>query len=151
MITITESFGTSTDAEMDAFEKRHQIKLPIIYRNFLKAHNGGIPESENDIVVPEWGESIVNIFNGVNLEGDRGKNYGLDENTERFSDRFPIQEVLIIADDPGGNQFLMGVSPERSGIIYFWDHEAWDDEADDCLPELIKISDSFDGFIAMLK
>ncbi len=66
MIPMTESFGTTTDLALDAFEKQHQIKLPVAYRNFLKAYNGGIPESENDIVIPGWGESMVNIFNGLN-------------------------------------------------------------------------------------
>jgi hypothetical protein len=151
MIQMTESFGVTTDVALDAFEEQHQIKLPAAYRSFLKAHNGGIPASEDDLPIPGWGESIVNIFNGLDLEGNRGKSYGLSENTERFSDRFPVKEVLIIADDPGGNQFLLGVSPERHGIVYFWDHEAWDDEAEDCLPELIKIDDAFDVFIARLK
>src|SRR6187431_3487039 len=100
MIRMTESFGTTTDVELDAFEKHHQIKLPVAYRHFLKAHNGGIPESESDIPIPGWGESIVNIFNGLNLEGDLRKNYGLNENIERVSDRFPIKEALVIADDP---------------------------------------------------
>jgi hypothetical protein len=151
MIPMTESFGTTTDVELDAFEKHHQIKLPVQYRSFLKTQNGGIPEAENDISIPGWGESMVNIFNGLNLAGDDGKNYGLNESIEMFNDRFPIKEVLVMADDPGGNQFLIGVSPERHGIIYFWDHEAWDDEAENCLPELIKIADSFDAFIAVLK
>lgn len=143
-------FGATTDAELDAFEVDNKIKLPSDYRTFLKEHNGGIPQ-DHEIEIPDWAEVQINEFCGLNLQGDIGKYYGLAQVNERFSDRFPIGEVVVIAADAGGNRFLIGVGKRYFGRVYFWDHEAWDDEAENCLPEMIEVAKTFDKFLNKIK
>jgi hypothetical protein len=56
-------------------------------------------------------------------------------------------EVLTVGGDGGGNLFLMSKSPNESGAVWKWNHEAevrFDGVAKD---GLTKVADSFGGFL----
>ena len=55
--------------------------------------------------------------------------------------------MVAVADDPGGNMICLSVSGIDTNSVYFWDHEATDD---DKRVNLHLIADSFAEFLAGL-
>lgn len=139
MIPMTETFGVATPSELDALELRLGVSLPQQYREFLLAQNGGRPDLP-DFDVPNWGESIANTFYGVGIGGS----YDVEEAIDALDDVIPIDRVIPIGDDPGGNQICIGIRGEYFGKIYFWVHDEMDE--DEVRP-LIEIAPSFEAFV----
>ncbi len=126
-------------SDLEALEKKLDVSLPKQYRNFLLEQNGGRPDLP-DFIVPNWGESVANTFYGVGIGGL----YDLDAVLYRLDDVIPIDRVIPIADDPGGNQICLGIRSEYFGKIYFWVHDEMDE--DEVRP-LIEVAPSFEAFV----
>lgn len=139
MIPMTKTYGVATTTALDALEIRLGTSLPQQYRDFLLAQNGGLPDLP-EFEVPNWGESIVNVFYGVGIGGV----YDLAAVLNRLDDVIPIDHVIPIGDDPGGNQICLGIKDEFFGKIYFWVHDVMDE--DEVRP-LIEVAPSFEAFV----
>jgi hypothetical protein len=104
-----------------AFEHQLNIILPADYRNFLLTHNGGYPKP-NHFWIPNHPfpnqRSDLNIFLGF----CPGSVYDIIITYDVYKGRMP-EELIPIADDPGGNVICLAIKGENTGKIYFWYHE----------------------------
>ncbi len=132
---------------LEQVEKAYGIKLPLQYRRFLLAHNGGQPvpnqlhfknmQGRDTDSIVDW---FLAIYDGeIDSFEDYFGNYKVDEN------RLP-EALVPIAHDPGGNLVCICIYGKDEGAVYFWDHEH---ELGGNNIHLI--ADSFDEFLAGLR
>jgi hypothetical protein len=148
MTTIEQTFPPITPADLDDFERAESVALPPEYRDFLLKNNGGRPR-DNIADVPDFDEVAVNNFFGLRP----GEMYDLRREAAVYEGRIP-PDTIPIADDPGGNLFLLSLAEDSKGAVYFWDHEEEpEDEATDWsdFENVYPIADSFDEFLAGLR
>lgn len=135
-----------TELDITAFEKRIGQLLPADYRNFLLAHNGGVPES-HVIRNNEVGDLEVQLFYGIREE----EYFDIDLLRESMRGRWP-ERFLAIAIDSFGDFYCLSLSGPDAGEVYFWDHEQ---EADPDEPatelNLFPIAKSFAEFLYLME
>jgi hypothetical protein len=93
--------------------------VPQSYADFLLQSNGG-RFRVHIVALPELGDDTV--LNSMFSTVDAGYNHFREYTNLRGMDRIPVQ-TLPIADDPGGNLFLLSFEPGSHGAVFFWDHE----------------------------
>ena len=123
--------------DIKQFEREYNVTLPKEYIDFLLKYNGGHPQESNFKITNDEGESLVNKFYGI---GDMKSN--LAKVFEVLEGEIP-EDFVSIANDPGGNEILLGVSGEYQGKIYFWIHDI---EPDDDMGNMFILADSFSEF-----
>ncbi|HEX3624544.1 MAG TPA: SMI1/KNR4 family protein [Verrucomicrobiae bacterium] len=136
-----------TDQEIVALESCINGRLPNDYKDFLKQDNGGRPKPNKFEFATRSGkteESTVHYF--FALWDQRVGN--LKKNFERYRRRLP-SGFLPIGLDPFGNVIAIHIFGEKSGKIYFWDHEKESDLPS--LNNMFLIANSFDEFVQHLK
>lgn len=126
--------------ELEAFEKKQDIKLPKYYREFLLEYNGGYPNPSVYKISDDEGESVLNIFYGI------GNMYDNLEKKLDFFDEILDLEFIPIADDPGGNQICLGLNEEYCGQIFHWNH----DEEHDGMKNMYFLANNINEFIENL-
>ena len=121
-IRQANKFGTLAPDKLAAFEAKHSIRLPEDYRQFLLETNGGNPHPANAVDFVEAAvtpSSYVSFFYGIH----DGENWARIESAIKdFKGRI-INEGLPIAEDPGGNQYVLLVKGKNTGQVYFWEHD----------------------------
>lgn len=117
--------------DVAGLEKRVGHSLPADYRQFLIDCNGGYLGGSlwfqgNNPDGEEVGAGIHHIA-GFREES----HFSITDALDTYEGRIP-DDLLYIHDDPGGNAICIGLTGERKGKIYFWDHEEddWDDDLD---------------------
>ncbi|MGO4127651.1 SMI1/KNR4 family protein [Inquilinus sp. YAF38] len=136
--------------DLSKLEQLVGAPVPQSYADFLSQSNGG--SFQADIVaLPELGtETVLNyMFSTVDGSYDIVREYA----NLRSMDRIPVQ-TLPIADDPGGNLFLLSVEQDRNGAIFFWDHEREPPDGGSAIadfPNMTRVADDFATFIRALK
>ncbi|MCY8232277.1 SMI1/KNR4 family protein [Priestia endophytica] len=98
--------------DIGKLEGTPNITLPQQYVDFLLQYNGGYPKESTFKISDDEGESLVNKFYHLN---DLDRVFEILEG--EISDEF-----LSIANDPGENEILLGVSEEYFGEVYVWVH-----------------------------
>ncbi|MEO7734310.1 MAG: SMI1/KNR4 family protein [Kofleriaceae bacterium] len=78
-----------------------------------------------------------------------GEFSNLERTIKLMGDRFP-EDTLPIACDPFGNVVLIGLSGDKRGKVYFWDHENEAEGGPDW-SNIDLVADSFDSFMSGLK
>ncbi|MGY4398486.1 hypothetical protein ACVWZA_003694 [Sphingomonas sp. UYAg733] len=94
-------------------------KLTESYAEYLGQSNGG--SFRADIVdLPFMNDATVlnYMYSTVNPDYNIFEEYKM----LRGMDRIP-EQALPIADDPGGNVFLISFESKTYGNVFFWDHE----------------------------
>jgi SMI1 / KNR4 family (SUKH-1) len=146
-ILHSNKFGATNVAELDHLESRHDIRLPADYRSFLLDHNGGDPRPSNHFDVvgnDEMTAVTVHYFHGIFQEPLWAS---LDWLKEIYKDRI-IPEGLPIACDGVGNQIVLIARGEKSGELFFWDHELETDPPG--FDNMTFLAASFGNFITKL-
>ncbi|MGE7184012.1 SMI1/KNR4 family protein [Peribacillus sp. NPDC006672] len=123
--------------DIKQFEQEYDITLPKQYVDFLLEYNGGYPQESNFRISDDEGENLVNKFYGI---GDMKNN--LAKVFEVLEGEIP-EDFISIANDPGGNEVLLGVSGEYQGKVYFWVHDI---ETEDEIGNMYILADSFARF-----
>lgn len=147
-LKIIGSQGPISEDDLQAVEARLSISFPSDYRQFLLTYNGGTPERDTFHFKNETGpytDSCVGRFYAIY--------YGEYDNFEKQflfckADVLLPDNMVAVADDPGGNMICLSVSGPDANSVYFWDHEAIDE--DDKRANLHLIADSFAEFLAGL-
>lgn len=113
------AFGHSTKERIEQLEQQYNLRLPVLYRQFLLSMNGGTidPSSNVSLLVPKLGENIE-------LE----TLYGLDQSERCFDIDAWMREygqelpphALLIGDDRLKGFLILICEGEQSGI-YYWD------------------------------
>jgi hypothetical protein len=125
-------------------ESYFDFKFPQIYKEFLLLTNGGSPKKS---ILSKDEEYEVRNFFGIIPD----YSYGLLERKKMYENRIP-NNMFPIANNSGGDLFLMSVKGPDYGKIYFWDHN-WEAEEgqEPNYSNLTLVADSFDEFINGLK
>jgi hypothetical protein len=118
------------------------FKFPQTYKGFLLLTNGGSPEKS--IFNEEY--EVRNFF-GLIPE----YSYGLLERKKMYKNRIP-NNMFPIANNSGGDLFLISIKGKDYGKIYFWDHNCEAEENQEPgYSNMTLLADSFDEFINGLK
>lgn len=125
---------------IEDFEEKHDIKLPIQYRTFLLEYNGGNVKPNVFKISEEEGETVANTLYGLDISESYDD---LSNVFESLHGDIP-DEFLSIGDDSGGNQICLGVSGEYRGKIYIFILDIVSDEE---MSNMFFIADSFEGFL----
>lgn len=137
---------THDENEVKDIEKSLSIDLPEDYKNFLLKY-GECMIMEDDLVFPVLednplaDEGVMSFGFFYGLEKNR---YDIRNIRDIYFDQMP-EWVLPIADAEGGDQICIAVKGEKTGKIYFWDHELRNGQQD-----LFLIANSFNDFIQSL-
>src|SRR5262249_51705156 len=133
-----------SDDDIRSFEEALGHALPPSYRLFLKRY--GLTAGKGDTRFsdpdnPEEVETAVDVFYGLKP----GDSYDLRENWQSYPDDLP-GHLLPIASGSGG-QFLLSLSGEDRGTLYWWLPEYGPVESMD---NIEPVADSFDRFVNSL-
>lgn len=145
-MNIKNTHNSLDISELEAFEKRNNIHLPIEYREFILKYNGGKPVPNSFNFIDSDGKksnSLVQYFLSIHNE----KSFDNMELTYEYNineERIPSY-ILPIASDPFGNYICISTKEESYGKIYFCDHEAATNN------NLCFVSNNFNEFLNMLK
>lgn len=123
--------------DVEQFESEHDVTLPKQYVDFLIKFNGGYPKESTFKISDSEGESIVNLFYAI---GDMKSN--LAKVFDMLDGEIP-EDFISIANDPGGNEILLGVNGINQGKVYFWMHDI---ETEDEMGNMYFLADSFSQF-----
>ena len=135
-----------TNAEIDAFESRLQGAIPVDYRKFLLAYNGGRPE-HHVIRNAETGDLGVKQFFGI----WKKEYYDIDAENRSMAGRWP-NRLLAFAIDGFGNFFCLSLESPDCGTVYFWDHEQESEENEEPTElNLYHLADSFTEFWELIE
>lgn len=125
MANMQESHEPLTIEQIEAFELKHGVKFPRLYKKFLQESNGGYPLPNMFKISDKQGEGVLNTFFGI---GDMYSN--LEDYLDIYEDRLPTA-FLPIGNDPSGNVICLGTKEPYYETIYFWDHEEEPEDSED--------------------
>ncbi|HDR3890005.1 TPA: SMI1/KNR4 family protein [Bacillus cereus] len=123
--------------DIKQFEQKCDVTLPKQYVDFLLEYNGGFPQESSFKISDDEGESLVNKFYGI---GDMKSNLG--KVFEVLEGEKP-EDFISIANDPAGNEILLGINGDFQGKVYFWIHDI---EPEDEMDNMFILADSFVEF-----
>ncbi|MEK4077564.1 SMI1/KNR4 family protein [Paenibacillus sp. FSL R5-0486] len=128
---------------IEEFEAKYDVVLPVQYRDFLLEYNGGNVKPNVFKISDDEGETALNTLYGLDI------NESYDELSSVFDSLYGEipNEFISIGDDSGGNQICLGTSEEYAGKIYIFLHDI---EPTEKISNMFLISDSFDSFLDSL-
>ncbi|MGV2962607.1 SMI1/KNR4 family protein [Paenibacillus sp. AGC30] len=139
-------YNTNKEIELkniEEFEAKYDVVLPVQYRDFLLEYNGGNVKPNVFKISDDEGETALNTLYGLDI------NESYDELSSVFDSLYGEipNEFISIGDDSGGNQICLGTSEEYAGKIYIFLHDI---EPTEKMSNMFLISDSFDSFLDSL-
>lgn len=149
---ISESAEPLSDETLDGLEKRRGLRLPQPYRQFLLLNNGGRPDKcvfQYQTQDGRCGSSFVDTFFSV-YEGEYHNWDSYFDTYKSWRKRVP-DNLIPIADDPGGNLVLLSVSGEDVGNVYFWDHHKESRTGEPTWDNVYPIAKTFPDFLDSLR
>lgn len=137
MTSMINTNDPITLEDLSRFEQEYNLTLSNPYKDFLLKYNGGYPQESTFRISEEEGEILVNKFYGIgDVKGNLAKVYDIIEG------EIP-EGFLSIANDPSGNEILLGVNKEFYGKIYLWMHDI---EPEDEMDKMFILADDFSEF-----
>lgn len=139
MNTVSEKnpYGSLDLEVLIEFERKLNSPLPDAYREYLLAFNGG--KFKKDVISISEGEGETTVHHMYGLHS--GPRYAQLRNKRTISGSL----FLAICDDSFGNRFLLKLTGEQVGAIYFLDHEV------DPAEGLTAVARDFNEFVAKMK
>jgi cell wall assembly regulator SMI1 len=118
MIQIRTTNRPLEPSDLARIEDKMGRPLPEAYRAFLLVHNGGQPHP-NGIDIPGWGlhSTDVKLFFGLDDEFECNDLLWHPDWLEGCLEN----HLLPIADDSGGNNFVLVLADEDYGQVYYFD------------------------------
>jgi hypothetical protein len=143
LLNTSEGGPPLPEEEIRSFERVLGMVLPLLYREFLLATNGGRPERDLFEIKGLAGNALgrVHVFFGLN---DPVESCNLDWNLEVFRDRIP-KGLLPIATTEGADKICLAIAGEQAGAVFYWDGYARAGER-----EFYLLADDFASFTSML-
>ncbi|MCJ8314937.1 MAG: SMI1/KNR4 family protein [Saccharospirillaceae bacterium] len=132
---------------INKFEKLIANELPSRYREFLAKNNICSVDPKNFTLPNGDPCSQIKMIYGFKKFNENDKqylSYTMDWIFNIYTDRIH-KDYLAIAGDFFGNCICIGLSEDRRGEIYFWDHEAMENEHN-----LTLLDNDFDSFLDSL-
>lgn len=133
-------------SQIEQWEKKNNVQIPLSYKEYLLEHNAGYFISEPNVFdVPKMGGFGLSNFFGLS-DDIIGLNYAL----QTYKDRYPTQ-YFPIARDAEGNLILIGISEKKEGQIFFWYHEMEQDTGKKPYEKnIFKVAKTLEDFINSL-
>lgn len=136
-------FGNIRIADLTEFEEANNVALPGDYKQFLIEHNGGRPYPNICLAV----KSDVQWIYGMVHEPYYAS---LFQHIAIYQNRIPSW-YFPIANDSGGNLYVMSLYKENHGMVAFWDHERETaGDADQYFDNMRFVATSFTEFFSQL-
>ena len=116
------------EEKLQMFENELKVKLPVDYKEFMLAHNGGMPEDDlmfnyHNSVNNKESRSLIQMFYII-YEEENYEIYNLKNICfTLWNDKALTKDYLAIAEDPAGNYVCISLNAETYGNIYFCNHE----------------------------
>ena len=146
MMNTKENYSQLDSSQIEQWELKNNIKIPLSYKKYLLEHNAGYFISEPNVFdVPEMGGFALANFLGLSDDV-----YGMAHSLKIYKDRFP-DKYFPIAYDVVGNLLLMGISGKKEGQLFFWYHEM--EQNTDKKPykkNIFKVAGTLENFINSL-
>jgi hypothetical protein len=119
-IITPNEFGTITEKDIIALQEMTGSELPDDYSNFLKLYNGGKPKFDSLKIYKRKKEELWSFgyFFGIHNKEYWASIFWAINSLEN---RIP-NEFLPIADNSGGDYYVMNLSKEKFGQICIWNH-----------------------------
>lgn len=117
---LTSIYGYSPIREVEKIEETFGFILPNEYKEFLHKF-GTLNFSDIEIVFYPANTNNEEALTIVNFYGVKGDNYNLKLIINRYNDRIP-DDLIPIAECPGGDQLCIGIKNKAFDKIYYWDH-----------------------------
>lgn len=154
-IDVTDSEQPVTTAELDQFEREHNLIIPEVYRAFLLEHNGGSPSPENFKVEmeprPHTRRSQTRLF-GTAVEFF----LSLDAEDVSISALWPyvtegrLQSGMFPIAYCGGDLVCISTRENTLHQIFYWFSEEEYDAQAEGDRNLYFVASSFDTFLDKL-
>jgi cell wall assembly regulator SMI1 len=145
---MTEGSPPTTRQAIEDFESDRRITLPALYREFLLATNGGVPEKP---AFPIEGMArnpigIIQVFFGI---GARWPTTELSYAYDLYTGGFP-DGIVPIADNGEGSYVCLDLRKGRERVAFwdkrhFWATGEWRES------DLYQVANSFAEFLASLR
>ncbi len=129
--------GPESEASLQAFERKHRVRLPAAYRDYMLAHGGGVPEANCYVDELRRVEVYVGIIYSLDAEVMADQLFGFGRPAETG--------FLVVAGNGGGDEFLLELG---TGAVFYWDHER--DDYHFKLEELLWLAPNFERLIVGL-
>ncbi len=117
---IKSKYEKNRISEVEELEEILGVSFPYEYKEFLQKF--GTLELNNTEIgfyqpknIDEESITIVNFY-GLNQD-----HFDLESVINRYTDRIP-NELIPIAECPGGDQLCIGINNNSINKIYYWDH-----------------------------
>lgn len=133
-------------SQIEQWEKKNNVQIPLSYKEYLLEHNAGYFISEPNVFdVPKMGRFALANFLGLSDDI-----YGLKHALKIYIDRYP-NKYFPIAYDVVGNLILIGQSEKNNGQIFFWYHEMEQDTGKKPYEKnIFKVAKTLEDFINSL-
>ena len=142
---IFESHSSLNEKDLDQFEEKQTIRLPLEYRKFLLKTNGGKP-------LPCDVKYEAEYFNNVSFfYGIRSDMYSDD--LSRIMEQYKnliLPHYLPIAESAGGDLYCLRINVENYAAVYLWDHETANYSGEPYEENMTKLASSLTEFLAGL-
>ncbi|TKI54126.1 SMI1/KNR4 family protein [Brevibacillus antibioticus] len=141
------SFEDLSRQDIESFEKRNNIKLPIDYKEFLLKHNGGKPSVRRFVTQDGKITSSIMMFFPLtkqvemNLE-DKYKMYNIS--------RIVPSNFLPIGIDPADSLICLSVNGNDVGKVYFCDMDYFEEDKELKEEFIVVIAENFTDFTSKL-
>ena len=143
-IAFARTNPPATVEEINEFERRWELKLPPIFKEFCLTANGGRPEGCNNTFPVEarfkkfHGEYRFPFVGVAWFEPLMGEN-SIDATMQILVDSDQLSPNRVpFASEGCGNYLMLSVAKEDFGTVYYWEHEFNDD---------YPIADDFESFL----
>lgn len=120
VLGITSKYGENPIIEVEKIEEAIGLTLPFEYKEFLHKF-GTLNFNDTEVAfypANTFDEEPLTIVNFYGLNED---NYDLKLIINRYTDRIS-NDLIPIAECPGGDQLCIGINNKVSGKIYYWNH-----------------------------
>lgn len=154
MIEFEETGPEITEQHIGDVEQALGMALPDDYKSFVLKNNGGIPiEMAIDFATPNQLNKTGDYCDRFFDVSDKPP-YGIVYSAKAERNVLP-DGVIRFGASPAGNYYLLSLRDDSFGTVLYKDHNIEDQRSFDLgngqLPEsMIKLSDSFSGFLDML-
>ena len=120
LLGITSKYGENQIGEVEKIEETIGLTLPIEYKEFLHMF-GTLNFNDTEVVFNPTNTVDKEPFTIVNFYGLNADNFDLKLIIIRYKGRIP-DDLIPIAECPGGDQICIGINNKAYGKIYYWDH-----------------------------
>lgn len=145
---MTRSNPSIREFQIEQFEHTHGLVLPLDYRSFLQATNGGVPR---EVVFPLKGYPYdthwqLKVFLTI---GGQWPTEDLSYALNLYRAGTPVG-LLPIASDDYGNYLCIDLR-EGSSRVSFWDHRHFWGTSEWREQDLYHVANSFGEFLSLLR